>query len=309
MPLQNDFAEDFVQVSVVHVSSEDAVAIDNDSNDIKFRLTRAFNNVVAIELESYHVPINMFSQFSGSNYLDFRLQNPDINGGAAKEFSVALPVIPIVYNSPTWPTADLLSILYESINKAILKDPDFGSRVDVVPIVNPNKLTEFICRTFPFAPVFPALNSTQCTFLFGTGPNKNASCARILGFDDVDVAFVDITFGTDTYKFAQSLLPAQINKFRYVDIHLEEATEFHPFYRIFLPTVRSLSTSSSETSSRVRLLTEPVKKLEALTISMRLPGGVKPFVANTYYFSFRIFELKSTHGMPMNMQHPRTKLM
>ena len=308
MPLQNDYAEDFIQVSVVHVSSAEALAIDNDSNDIKFRLNRAFNNVVAIELESYHVPANMFSQFSGNNYLDFRLQNPDINGGLPKDFSVALPIIPIVFNSPTWPTADLLSILYESINDTILKDPDFGPKVDIVPLVNPNKLTEFICRTFPFAPLFPALNSTNCTLLFGTGPNKHRSAATILGYDEIDVNFVDITFGTDTYKFAQSLLPAQVNKFRYLDIHLQEAAEFNPFYRIFLPTVRALSTSIPEPSSRVRLLTEPVRKLEALTISMRLPGGVKPFVSSTYYFTFRIYELKSTYGLPMNMQHPRTKL-
>ena len=308
MPLQNDYAEDFVQPNIIHISSAEADKIDNDSNDIRFRLPRAFNNVVAIELESYHIPGNMFSQFAANNYIDFRLQNPDINGGLAKDFSVALPIIPVVFNSPTWPTADLLSVLYESINNEILKDPDFGPKVDIVPLVNPTKKTEFICRTFPFAPLFPALNSTNCTFLFGTGSNKHRSAASILGFDDTDLSFVDITFGTDTYKYIESILPAQTNKFRYLDINIEEANEFSPFYRVFLPTVRALSAAMPENSSRVRLLTKPVRKLETLTISMRLPGGVKPFVANNYYFAFRIFELKSSFALPANMRHPRMKM-
>ena len=57
-------------------------------------------------------------------------------------------------------------------------------------------------------------------------------------------------------------------------------------------------TTLPENTSRVRLLTKPPRLLKELTLRIRLPGNKKPTTSQPYYFSFRVFELKSSLVVP-----------
>ena len=307
MPLLNDLSSEFVQVDVLDISSEaNNVIRKPNSMDLSVELNNIYDRVIGIEVENYHIPVSTFSQFQGSNSIDFRLQNTSINGGIAKDFTATIAIQPIVYNSPTWAAGDLLTNLSSAFESAILRDPDFGGIVSIVPIVSERKLTSLICRTLATG---LALNSTNCTFLFATGPNKARSSASILGFDDnIDLIFLDYVVGPYTFKFAESLFPAQINRFRYIDILLEQTPELAPLYRIFLPTIRSVATSMPENNARVRLLTEPLRKLKTLNISLRLEGNVIPVFRQPFYFSLRIYQLRPTLIEPQAAIKQREKL-
>lgn len=311
MPLQPDFYEDFVQVKVVNVDTKDQYVISEDgtSSDVRIQLKDAFSNVVGLEMENYQVPLQSLSQFTGKNKIDFRLRNPNIFGGNWKNFTASIPVKPVVYNSPEAPGADLLTSLYESFAQTISTDPDFGGKVDIVPVVDTAQTTRLIVRTLAYPPLatWPGYGSTEAEFLFGTGPNKEESAALVLGFDEIDYTFFPIIINGTAFRAVVSPRKTQINRFRYLDVFIDEVPEFKPFHRIFIPTVRSLSTSLPENASRMRLLTQPVRKLETLTIRLRLPGGIKPFTDFPFYFSFRVFELKSSYRLP-EKERARVKL-
>lgn len=308
MPLLPDLSlEGFVQVDVVNVASEaNNVTRTPNTMDIAVELEDQFDSVIGVEIENYHIPIATFSQFQDADKIDFRLQNAAINAGVAKDFTAVVAKQPVVYNSPTWAAGDLLTNLNNAFEGAILRDPDFGGIVSIIPIVDEQKLTTLICRTLSTG---LALNSTQCTFLFSSGPNKATSAATVLGFDDSsDFVFTDYVVGPYTFKYAQSLYPASINRFRYLDVFVQETPELDPLYRIFLPTIRSVATALPENNSRVRLLTEPVKKLKTLHVNFRLEGGIVPVFRQPFYFSLRIYQLRSAIVEPQAAIKKREKL-
>lgn len=311
MPLQPDFYEDFVQVKTVNVDTKDAYVISSDgfSNDVRVMLTESFSNVIGIEVENYSVPLQSLSQFTGKNKIDFRLRNPAIFGGQWKNFTAVIPVKPVLYNSPEAPSADLLTSLYEAFASVIGTDPDFGGKVDIVAVPDAGTTTRLICRTLAYPPLatWPGYGSTECEFLFDSGPNREESAAQILGFDNQDYTFFPITLNGTPFRVVVSPRNAQINRFRYLDILLDEVPEFKPFHRIFIPTIRTQTTSLPENASRMRLLSQPIRTLDRLTIRLRLAGGRKPFSIFPFYFSFRIFELKSSFALPEKEQE-RIKL-
>lgn len=310
MPLQPDLKEDFVQVKIINVASdENVINTDDDSNDFKVRLTDIFSNVVAIEMENYQVPLTAVSQFTDGQYIDFRLRNPAIFGGNWKTFTAVVPIKPVIYNTPQLPNADLISTLVETFASVILKDPDFGSKVDIIPLPQTDESLTLVCRTLAYPPLatWPGYGTTECELLFGTGPNKERSAARTLGFDPIDYAFFPVVILGTLFQFRSSPFPALINKFRYLDVFLDEVPEFQPFQRIYLPTIDSYSTSLPENAGRVRFLRQPIRNLKELTIRLRLPKGLKPFTPQVYFFSFRVFTLNSNFRVP-EAQKNRLKL-
>lgn len=311
MPLQPDFYEDFVQVKVIHVDMQGKYVISRDetSNDVRIQLKDAFSNVVGLEIENYQVPLQSLSQFTDKNKIDFRLRNASIYGGNWKQFTAEIPVKPVIYNSPDAPSADLLSSLYEAFSEAILRDPDFGGKVDIIPVVDTTQVTSLLCRTRAYPPLatWPGYGSTEAELLFASGPNKEESAALVLGFDVLDYTFTPVTLNGTLFRQVKSPRNCQINRFRYLDIFIDEVPEFKPFHRIYIPTLRSVSTSLAENGSRTRILRQPIRKLETLTIRLRLPGGLKPSTFFPFYFSFRVFELKSSFRLP-EKERDRIKL-
>lgn len=300
MPLQGDYGESFVNVSVVYTGSDDNNVDLRDGPDFRVRLPEAFSHVVGLEMQKFQVPVASLSQFTDADKIDFRLRNPVIYGGAWKTFTATLPISQVVYDSPSQPDSDLLTDLYQAFLEVLLKDPDFGSKADVVPITDPQQRTRLVCRTLVFPPLatWPGHDSTECELLFGSGPNRAASAGPVLGFEAADLAMAPATIYGVPFRQAISQAPAQINRFRYIDIFVDEVPELRPFHRIYTPVVSSKALTLQESASRLRFLTEPVRRLETLTVRPRLPGGLRPSTSYPFYFSFRVFELKSANELP-----------
>lgn len=301
MPLQPDQKEDFVQIKVVNVASdENVIEKDESSNDFKVRLTDVFTNVIAMEIENYQVPLTSLSQFTDANYVDFRLRNPKIFGGQWKTFTAVFPVKPVIYNTPRVPNADIISTVFETFSSVLKKDPDFGSKVDIVPLPDTKQNILLVCRTLVYPPLadWPGFGSTECEFLFSSGTNSEKSAAEVLGFEKQDYTFQPLVISGIQFQYLASPFPIQVNKYRYLDIFIDEVPEFQPFYRVFVPSVTSVSITLPENAGRVRLMRQPLRRLETLTIRLRLPGGLKPFTLAPYFFSFRVFTLNSSYILP-----------
>ena len=309
MPLQPDYAQDFVNVKVINVDTDTNVISKTNPADVRVRLEDTFDRVVAMEVENYQVPYASLSQFTDATKIDFQLRNPNIFGGNWKDFTAVIALKPVLYNTPELPVADLLSTLTETFASAIYKDPDFGGKCDIVPLPDTGETTRLLVRTLAYPPfaAWPGYGSTECRFLFGTGPNKEESAGTVLGFNDVDVTSSPVVIDGTNFQIATPPNRATLNKYRFVDLYIDEFPEFQPFHRIYVPTIASNVTTLPENSSRVRLLTQPPRKLKELTLRIRIQGNLKPTTSQPYYFSFRVFELKSSYHLPL-IERNRIKL-
>jgi hypothetical protein len=255
MPLQEgNGPNNFVRAEVVRVDSRDAEVV--AKNTYMFRLPNTIHHVVGLEIQDFFLPDIFFSHMLTKNKIDIRLQNDFINGGLPKIITAEVGLLPIEYSSVFYPRADLFVSLYKALNTAVGKDPDFGDKVEIVPLLDNGRKLGFHCRTWPFLssgigttkridntdnlqtlydlfthssnlyadvklfrdvvetnenlffrfsrnvnevrivsqPAIinePPINSTSCSFLFGSGPNAANSAASIIGFPNIDVTFRD----------------------------------------------------------------------------------------------------------------------
>jgi hypothetical protein len=293
--------ESYINVSTLYISSK-APNVEfgpNGSADFKVTLPDYLTDVVSLEMENYCVPKNCLSQFMDRNTLDFRLRNPDIFGGQWKTFQLQLPQTAVVYNTPVARSTDLLSLLFAGFRDLILRDPDFGNKVDIVPIADPNTFVTLACRTLLYpSPTWPGFGSTECEFLFGTGVATKTSVAPILGFDETDIAFVPSVYYGFPVRIIQSAREAAININRYLDVYVDEFSVSEPFYRIFVPSVASVSLTQPEINARARMLEVPIRSTKTLTFHLRLRGNVKPVTDQGFYFNIKVFQLKTANNIP-----------
>lgn len=297
--LEDGGAQSFVNVSTLFVSSSSkyTTAIAGKS-DFLYTPPNYLTNVIGMELENYNVPLFALSQFTDRYMLDFRLRNPLIYGGQWKMFSIQFPRTTFLYHIPESRAADLLSILYGAFREKLLQDPDFGGKADIVPIADPNTLVTLICRTLVYPGFVASRDSTECEFLFGTGPNRALSVAPIFGFDEVDIAFTKISYYGTPARAVQSSRAAGINLYRFLDVFIDEFSLDEPFARIFLPAIQSVMLTSPETGSRMRLLRKPITKTNSLTFRLRLAGNVRPQTSLPFYFNIKLFTLNRSISLP-----------
>lgn len=294
MPLLKDIDQSYINTEVIYIGSNESVATKNGVADFRYDLPSYYSDVVAMEMIDYQVPIQSCSQFIGRNKIDFRLRNTSIYAPGWKTLVATIPETIVVYNSPQYPSADILTLLYSAFKTAIDTDPDFGGKVDIVPYPEPTTTVTLLCRTLAFPPLasWPGFGSTECEFLFGTGVNKESSAALILGFDEVDYTFTNLTLYGTLFKSLSSPRETRINTYRYLDVFIEEFDEYVPFYRIFLPTIPSVWTVIPETSTRCRLLDKPIRHMKRLTFRLRLNGDVKPTTEFPFFFNIKLYKLK-----------------
>lgn len=295
--LEEGEAQSFVNVSTLFVSSASKYSTKINDSSFIFTPPDYLTDVIGLELENYNVPIFALSQFTERNKLDFRLRNPLIFGGLWKVFTLSFPRSSFLYHTPETRAADLLSVLYGAFRELLLQDPDFGGKADIVPVADPNTLVTLICRTL-YYPGFAGYDSTECEFLFGTGPNKAYSVAPIFGFDEVDIAFSAIVYYGTPVRAVQSSRGAQINLYRYLDVFIDEFSTFEPFARIFIPSIQTILMTMPETNSRMRLLQTPIRKANSLTFRLRLAGNVQPATALPFYFNIKVFSLNRSIRLP-----------
>lgn len=299
--LLSDQEQDYVSLKTIYVSSQDSSAeIGPDGQaDFKYTLPDYLTNVVAIEVDNYNFPISCLSQFTNRYKVDFRLRNPAIFGGNWKAFVLELPNTSVVYNTPQKQNSDLLALLFNSFNEVILRDPDFGGKVDIVPVPDPDTYVTLACRTLYYDdPFWPGYGSTECELLFGSGPNKAFSAAPIIGFDEVDIAFQPLNYFGYPLRYTSSAREAAINLYRYLDVFLDEWSPTEIFYRVFVPTINSIALTYPEVNSRARMLEIPIRQAKTLTFRLRLPDGTKPQTPQPFYLNLKVFQLKSNIAVP-----------
>lgn len=298
VPLPGGDTKDFINVSTIFVSSSSKYTTQKNGNaDFVFRPANNLSDVVALELENYNIPIFALSQFNDRYALDFRLRNPLIFGGQWKQFTVFFPRTSFIYHTPESRASDLLSTLYGVFRESLLRDADFGGKVDIVPVADPNTLVTLVCRTL-FYPGFAGYGSTECEFLFGSGPSKAISVAPIFGFDEVDIVFQSrVRYGT-LCRETQSSRAAQVNMYRFLDVFLDEFSYDEPFARIFIPTIQTIATTVPEVNARARLLSSPIRKMDTLNFHLRLAGGVRPQTKLPFYFNIKVFSLSRNIELP-----------
>jgi hypothetical protein len=293
--------ENYINVTTLYISSK-ASNVEfgpNGSADFKVTLPDYLTDVVSLEMENYAVPVNCLSQFMDRNTLDFRMRNPDIFGGQWKTFQLVLPRTSVVYNTPVSRSTDLLSLLFTGFRDVILKDPDFGNKVDIVPIADANTFVTLACRTLLYpSPTWPGYGSTECEFLFGTGAGKKTSVAPILGFDEVDLALAPFVYYGLPIRTIQSDREAAINVNRYLDVYIDEFSLSEPFYRVFIPTLQGVALTQPEVNARARMLDVPLRSTKTLTFHLRLRGNVKPVTDQGFYFNIKVFQLKTANDIP-----------
>lgn len=307
--LLSDTQQNYISLKTVYIGSQDSSSeLGQDGQaDFKYTLPDYLTNVIAIEMDNYNAPISSLSQFTNRYKLDFRLRNPAIFGGNWKSFTLELPNTSVIYHTPQSRTADLLSILFSSFQDLLLRDTDFGGKVDIVPVADPGTFVTLACRTLYYDdPFWPGYGSTECEFLFGTGPNKPESVAPILGFDEVDIAFQPLVYYGYPLRYVSSPNEAAINLYRYVDVYLDEFSLDDVFYRIFVPSINSVALTYPEVNSRARLLETPIRSAKTLTFHLRLPDGTKPQTDQAFYFNLKVFSLKSSIAVPP-AQHDRAQ--
>lgn len=290
--------EDFINVNTLFVGSLSRYTTQIDGNaDFVFRPVNYLTDVVALELENYNIPIFSSSQFNERYAFDFRLRNPLIFGGQWKQFTAFFPRTSFVYHTPEQRATDLLSILYGVFRELLLQDVDFGGKVDIVPVADPNTLVTLVCRTL-FYPGFAGYDSTECEFLFGSGPNKNISVSTIFGFDETDIVLQPVVIYGTPCRVTQSSREAQVNMYRFLDVFIDEFSYDEPFARIFIPSIQTIATTAPEVNTRARLLRVPIRKADTLTFHLRLAGGVKPETKLPFYFNIKVFSLSRNIDLP-----------
>lgn len=294
MPLLKDIEKAYINTETIFIGSNESVAVKDGVADFRYDLPSYYSDVVALEMVDYMVPIQSCSQFIGRNKIDFRLRNTSIYAPGWKTLVATLPETIVVYNSPQYPSADIMTLLYNAFKSAIDADPDFGGKVDIIPYPEPTTTVTLLCRTLAFPPLasWPGYGSTECEFLFGTGANKAESVGLILGFDEIDYTFTNLTLYGTLFKSLSSPREARVNTYRYMDVYIDEFDRTEPFYRIFLPTIPSVWTVVPEQSTRARLMDNPIHKMQRLTFRLRLNGDVKPTTNFPFFFNIKVYKLK-----------------
>ena len=300
MPLlESPSVSSFVQIEDIYIdSSTDKGSSDQTNFDFTVELPKRLSNVIGIAVPEYHAPINMTSQFTGADKIDFQLRNASVYGGNWKTLVATLPTETVVYHTPEQAPGCSMTALFQAFRLAILKDPDFGSVCDIIPVPRPDEKCQLICRTLvsPPAASWPGAGSTECKLLFGSGVNLETSAGPVLGFDVADYTMTDITIDGHLFKNTISERAINTSRFTYLDLSFDQVPEFKPILRIFYDN--RVSSIKPWNHARTRYLTQPISDLRRLTCRLRLANNVVPTRDQPIYFTVRIFYLNLTHQIP-----------
>lgn len=135
----------------------------------------------------------------------------------------------------------------------------------------------------------------QVRLLFGSGLNRADAMNRVLG-----VPLEDTTPDPATNGF-QSNCTLEPVPLRYVDVHLQEFREINPVGRIILAAANDSDfLEPEEKPEAVRLLTKPIRRLEAIKVDLVLPGEQVPNqdVPDGFELQFDVLSLATQSQTP-----------
>jgi hypothetical protein len=274
MPLQRergDPASEFIDVRRVFVDSADRAR--GTVSDYEFMLPRAISNVISIELTAFALPSSMTPSFSAgvNDAIDFTLTQ----GAVTKFFSFRMPSNSFSYQNIACPYLDYLRILEQSLNRAFITDPDFGSAAAspaiFVTAPDPEEKTQIYCY------------GADAVFLFDTGPNREQSAYQQLGFARADYAF--------TGSALLGPFPALLEPSQQVEISLDEVPNIQPLAVVYNSSLKYYAQTQNELSARLRLIdNDPPRVLDRLTVRIRVDGKpIENAFKNEHSLSFSVF--------------------
>lgn len=271
MPLQPDRpgAEQYIRVSRLFVDSEEC---EGTVSDYRFALAEPIQDVVAVALTGYALPSSLAPSFlpGYNDGVHFELTD----GGVTTAFAFSWPSRAYAYQNTTQPHLSYVVQLQQLLTDTVYSDPQFGDG-------RPHE-ARFAVFSDPFGRTFVGC-SVQMRFLFA---GREASAAAAMGFDAADTAFALETL---------SPRPTALEPFSRIFLRVDEVPEFAA--ALYSSGTATLANPASE---RVELLTEPVRKLTALTLRVRLEDDrpVLDAAANSHSLAFTVFSLAQEISVP-----------
>lgn len=284
MPLQVAPGKNYIKVDRIYIDSGDR----DEGTVAKYRvnLAQQIEDVVGIAMTSYLMPSSATPTFlTGSNdKVDFRLSA----GALTKDFSFSWPSLSYTYQNVDNPYLSYVNALSQSLALATLDDPDFGTNganfAFYIVLVDVNLKTNVIVQ---------GTGLTNFQFLFASGSNQEEAANVQMGFPTA----VDTPAGQLSIVSPNSVL---LDTYTRVEIHLQEVPELDPLDVIYNTNTAYFGTVYNSTNvTRTQFLTQPIKNLKTLTVSLTIDG--EPIVdqdRNNHCLGFTIFSLSKDQYVP-----------
>ncbi len=286
MPLEIFNGPVYLHRHRVLVSAEDAENVTQDGTNY-YRLVMDVpdfpEKVEALELVDYCMPMSMVGSFmdadptnltfSGFNYLDIRMQDYPAVANTL-EFSYKFPSRQFknADEFSTFLAADLNSVMDEQGDLFFNTAAGVSFRVD--------QDQEFLYSGARGAVTISAEiggvpDTVALYFLFTSGSNSADSAWQQLGYEtQADVGGPDTINGTFlTYPMPTKYI--NLHTFRYVNMEIPEFPELRPHSRVYLTPTEDFR-RVRQNNKGVRLIVNPPRKVERITVILTLPDGRKP---------------------------------
>lgn len=306
-----------------YIVDEDLL-IDSDDADRGDGLTfeyyppRVINNVVAMEVSEIQLSRSLTGLFAVGGWVDFLFRSVDL--------SDATPPVDYLFSFQL-PTGDSTTTLLEAQQyfsnafnfyiREQFTDGDWITADSVLPVEFEGALNTKMTITIksPYGNGGGIGRIPQRTLgmeegriieyidmLNETGEHASESVFAILGYDPVDLrAYRQSPSPTRSIFDLFSQNTVTLSPYHYIDVRIQEVPEFVPFFR-FYPDVDSY-TQRQALPGITRIMTDPIRKLERLRITLRLPEGLLPRVeSNPTFIHLKVFYLQSGLDVPEYMK-------
>ena len=291
MPLQQELGASYVKVTKIQIDSRDRTTDSNGATDYVIDINKEIQYVVGMEMTGFDFPDTLIPSFTsaqnntaGTNIVDFELF---ANGTVVSNtFSIALPGRHFEYQNLYVPYSGYTTTLESLLNDAIANDSDFGD--------GQTYEARFVVTPMPDLTTRVSVSGSNVDgfrFLFLTGSNSANSAYEQMGFTKADTA-MDLEHTSPS--------ATDLDKYRYVDISIEEVPELKPVQRLYLVGNSNDTVSNNPNYSRTRLLTDPVHRLRVMRFKLTLAGGI-PIPASSgqeHAFTLTILSLSNETSIP-----------
>ena len=314
MPLQNIEGDGEAYLVEDDIIIDTQRGISSGTNtDFTVRPSKILNNVVGVEIGAIQVERALSGPLSLNSWFDIQFTTDEV---VPRVFVISFQ-LPAMVNGST--SDDLTALLETSLQAAILSY--FADGYWLVATVNYFD-TVFISiqveapvdiPPFPPAPTAPVtvgfaddVRFSSIILLFGTGEHADKTAAEVYGFEKTDFTLNFFIIGDPGFpEFAIYYYEAEapndifVPDYSYIDIFIDELPELQPFFRFFPPRDNStILQVLPARRSQVRLLTQPIRRLERLTVHVRLRGGIVPTDIFPMYLTLRVYHIKQGYNIP-----------
>lgn len=333
MPLKTLRNRSYLDRHMIHVSSEDAVPSESPGVfDFTVKLQNEIQNVVSIELVGWSLPSFLAPTFPGryntlfsdrtrgdvaSNVpaaTSFNWRIYDATQTASVDLNVnvenpdSLSTLPFSYANEA--LTSLVSALRNSATGALDKQGitevnSFNTTLVVEVDANTGLLKMYAMEAATQTPL-----PSTISFL----PNaSNASdyAARAMGFQQgqsyVGVLQANASPSSSGFDYiVQSPRAITLSPFRYVDVFVQQAAaDFSPLDRVYINSASTTPIYIQPSADRtVRLLTNPVRRLDKLNIALKLENGkrIATGLASGLQLTFQVLALSQKNEVPKWVQ-------